>query len=237
MPRAQRALRSLAASDTVHVAFISGRTVVDLAERTRVGGASYRGDHGAERAEAMRGFRPASIHVEREEAAPAAVRLIAALVDAVSSAVPERWLVVEDKVGTVTFHFRAAPDVVAARQRVLRVVDELDHERTLHRSGSSSRAVELRPPGASTKGDALLRLISERRPSAVLMLGDDRNDALAFDELRAARTRGVKGLAIAVAGHPDVTVDVAPRADVLLAGPDEVGRFLSRLVKQLSSMS
>ena len=226
VPRSQRALRRFAALAHVHVALISGRTVDDLARRARIGGASYRGDHGAERAEAPRGFRPAALRARRETARSSDVELVAALVAAVPAAVPEPWLVVEDKVGTVTFHVRGAPDVVAARARVLGVVDALDPAGMLLRSGSH-RALELRPPDASTKGDALRRLIDDYQPDAVLMLGDDRNDALAFEVVRSLRSTGaIEGLAIAVASHADVTDDVAPQADVLLAGPLEVSRCL-----------
>jgi len=229
VPRAQRALRQLAGDPRVHVAFISGRAVADLASRVRVGGASYRGDHGAELAQAARGFRVHSLYSQREPTREADTRLVRTLVRAVAQAVPETWLVVEDKTDTVTFHFRGAPDVDAARARVLEAIDRLDPERVLRRSGGR-RAIELRPAGASTKGDAMRRLIDDVRPAAVLMFGDDHSDALAFDVLRLARSAGeFDGLAIAVAGHVDVTAAVAPRADALVGGPADMAQLLSSL--------
>ncbi|MFV2063280.1 MAG: trehalose-phosphatase [Chloroflexota bacterium] len=235
IPRAQRALRRLAATPGVHVALVSGRTVEDLAERTRVGGISYRGDHGVQRAEAPRGFRLAALRVDHEPAGATVSRLVAALVQAVPRAIPESWLVVEDKTVTATFHFRGAPDVAAARARVLAAVDAVDPDGLLLRSGSS-RALELRPPGASTKGDALGRLIVERRPAAVIMLGDDHNDALAFDVLRAERRAArIEGLAIAVKCHGESSTDVVARADVALPGPAHAARLLWALASSAAS--
>ena len=229
LPGAQRALRRLAAVSNVHVALISGRTVPDLARRAGIGGASYRGDHGAERAEAPRGFRPAALLGQREPASAAETAMAARLKAEVPRAVNESWLVLEDKGPALTFHFRAAPDVGMARARVAAAVDAGDPDAVLRRSGSR-RSLELRPPGASTKGDALRDLMEEWKPTAVLMLGDDRNDALAFDALREARTAGrIEGLAIAVAGHADVTQGVAAHADLVLSSPRETARLLTML--------
>lgn len=96
LPVAQRALRSLASSAHAHVALVSGRTVADLAARARVGGASYRGDHGAERAEAPRGFRPAALAVAREAATPRETSVATRLKAEVPRLVDEPWLVLED---------------------------------------------------------------------------------------------------------------------------------------------
>lgn len=226
IPTAQRALRRLASLSDVHVAFISGRSVPDLAARARVGGASYHGDHGAEWATARRGARVAALRVEREATDP----LILAMADRLKAEVPrlvaEAWLVLEDKGPALTFHFRAAPDHEAARVRVAAAVDAVDRERLLCRVGGQ-RAHELRPAGAATKADTLTRLIDAHRPDTTLMLGDDSHDAGAFDALREARAHGrTRGLAIAVAGHADVTAAVAPHADLVLREPAETARLL-----------
>ncbi len=234
IPAAQRALRRLAARPDVHVAFISGRTAVDLASRARVGGVSYHGDHGAERADARRGFRVATLAVIREPADPAAAAMAERLKVEVPQVVDEPWLVLEDKGPALTFHFRAAPDIDAARTRVSAVADAVDPTGVLFRAGGR-RAYEMRPAGATTKADALACLIDEHAPDGVLMLGDDRHDAGAFDALRAARSAGrIRGLAVAVAGHADVTHDVAAHADLVLAGPREAARFLALVASHRS---
>ena len=237
IPGAQRALRRLGAMPEVHVALISGRTVVDLASRARVGGISYRGDHGAERAEAARGFRPTALHVEREAASVAATAMASRLKIDVPRSVDEPWLVLEDKGPALTFHFRAASDIAAARARVVAAVDAVDPAGLMMRSGGR-RAYELRPPGASTKADALRRLIDAHEPDVVFMFGDDGNDTLAFDVLRGARAEGhFSGLAIAVAGHPDVTADVRDHADLVLRSPAATARFLGLLYREVASRS
>lgn len=232
-PSARRALRALAARPDVHVAFISGRTVADLAARARVGGASYHGDHGAEQATARRGFRVSALRVTREPSDAASLAMAERLKVEVPRRIGAPWLVLEDKGPALTFHFRGAPDIDAARARVIAVVDAIDPDRLLVRAGGR-RAHELRPAGATTKAAALDRLIDQQRPTVTLMLGDDHHDAGAFDALRHARTAGrTGGLAIAVAGHAEVTRAVAPRADLVLAGPDEVARLLRLLARQL----
>jgi trehalose-phosphatase len=235
LPGAQRALRRLAVSPEVHIALISGRSAIDLAQRARVGGISYRGDHGAERAEAARGFRPSALRVEREAVAEDVGAVAARLKSDVPRLVDEPWLVLEDKDSALTFHFRAAPDIDAARARIFAAIDAVDPTGLMTRSGSR-RACELRPPGASTKGDALRALIDDYQPDVVLMLGDDGHDALAFDALRDARHEGrIAGLAVAVAGHADVTRDVGPRADLVLGAPDVTARFLGLLCREFES--
>ncbi len=229
LPVAQRALRQLARAQGVAVVFLSGRTVIDLAERTRVGGATYLGDHGAERAQAVRGFRAASLHVSREAALPLELDMAARLMAALPARVGSDWLVVEQKGASVAFHFRGAPDVPAARILVRDVVESIDADGVLVRH-QGTRVLELRPQKASSKGAAMAALIEERQPRSVINLGDDRNDALAFDIVREARERGrLDGRAIAVAGHPDVTPDVASRADITLASPVHAARFLAGL--------
>ncbi len=234
IPAAQRALRRLAARPDVHVALISGRTAVDLAARARIGGVSYHGDHGAERADARRGFRVATLTVVREPAVPATAAMAERLKVEVPRVVDEPWLVLEDKGPALTFHFRAAPDIDAARTRVADAVDAVDPDRVLFRAGGL-RAYELRPAGATTKADTLAHLIEEHVPDGVLMLGDDRHDATAFDALRTVRSTGrIRGLAVAVAGHADVTHDVAAHADLVLEGPHETARFLGLLARHHS---
>src|SRR5262245_14413270 len=59
----QRALRRLSAASGVRVVLFSGRTASDLAGRSRIGGVTYLGDHGVERADVPRGFRPGSMRI------------------------------------------------------------------------------------------------------------------------------------------------------------------------------
>ncbi len=157
-----------------------------------------------------RGFRVAALQVTREPTDAAAAAMAERLKAEVPRLVDEPWLVLEDKGPALTFHFRAAPDIDAARSRVIAAVDAVDPEGLLCRAGGR-RAHELRPVGATTKGITLRRLIEEHRPATMLMLGDDRHDALPSTRcVRLGLPGAHRGLAIAVAGHADVTVRWRP---------------------------
>ena len=233
LPLARRALRELAVRPRTHVALISGRTAADLAGRVRIGGATYLGNHGVERGHLPRRARAESLLIEVAPLPPHYTALAEALSTAVQTAMPEPWMVIERKLPAVTFHFRGAPDVPAAATAVTAIVDAVDRDRAMVRF-PGRRALELRPPGAPAKGESMRFLLDEHRPAVAFMLGDDRYDARAFDVLRAARDAGeIDGLAIAVAAHPDVLPDVAPHADLILAGPADAAGFLSGLARHL----
>lgn len=234
LPAAQRALRRLAGVAEVHVAILSGRTASDVAARTRIGGASYLGNHGVERGRLARRQRPGSMAIEvfavPDRYAQAAERVATRLPELV----PDPWLVVERKPPAVSLHFRSAPDVDAAATRVAEAVDQLDPERELVRF-PGRRVLELRPPGVPAKGEALESLLGEHQPSAAFMLGDDVSDAEAFAALTSARAAGrLDGLAIAVQARTETPPAVAAAADLVLASPAEAARFLSGLARSLS---
>jgi trehalose 6-phosphate phosphatase len=232
LPGARAALRRLAALDGVVVALVSGRAARDLAARVRVGGAWYLGDHGLERGSLARRQRAEHIRVEHAasfaEAAPVAERLAVE----VPRLVPEAWLVVEAKIPAVAFHFRGAPDIAAAAILVRDAVERLDPDVALDRH-PGRRVLELRPRGAPGKGEAMAWLLETVRPSAALMLGDDRHDARAFAVLRAARAARaadrLEALTVAVRAHPDSLPDVSPHADLIVDGPAQAARLLGRL--------
>lgn len=233
LPLARRALRDLAVTPGTHVALISGRTAADLAGRVRIGGATYLGNHGVERGHLPRRARAESLRIEMAPLPPHFTALAEALAVAVETTIPEPWMVIERKLPAVTFHFRGAPDVLAAAAAVTAIVDATDPDGQMIRF-PGRRAIELRPPGAPAKGESMRFLLDEHRPRVAFMLGDDRYDARAFEVLRAARAAGeIDGLAIAIAAHPDVLPDVAPHADLVLAGPADSAAFLSGLARHL----
>ncbi len=233
IPEARRALRQLAGTPGVHVALLSGRTALDLASRARVGGAIYLGNHGVERGTLARGGRAETMRIERDPALESYVEDAQVLADRVASDVPEAWMVVERKGPSVAFHFRAAPDLVAARDRVLEAVERADTSGRLVRF-PGRRVVELRPPGAAAKRDALRLLIEELRPATTLVLGDDAADADAFMVLRELRDAAVTdGFAVAVHAHAEMPEPVAAAADVALASPIETARFLAGLARAI----
>jgi trehalose 6-phosphate phosphatase len=236
LPLGRRALRALAGLPKVHVVVLSGRTARDAAARVRVGGVAYLGNHGMERAFLRRGGRPERLHTKTDDAAHEAVHAAERLSDEVPKLVPESWLIVERKPPAVAFHFRTAPDLVAASAQLRAAVDQLDPDGILQRF-PGRRVLELRPFGAVAKGEALAALVERYQPYAVFMLGDDVSDAMAFRSLRELRARGVTdGVAVAVKARPDyMPPEVLAEADVVLSSPHEATRFLSALARRLEA--
>ena len=232
VPAAQRALRSLAAAEDTHVAFISGRAVADMAGRIGVGGATYHGDHGAQRAWAARGFRPDRLRIEHEPVDPQVQAMADRLKAEVPSMVDADWLALEDKGSSLTFHFRRASDIDAARAQVRAAVDAVDREGLLDQPGGV-RMWEVRPPGATTKRQALEGLLEEHHPDLVVMLGDDRNDTAAFGAVRDARAaNSVEGLAVGVLSRASDPRELVCAADAIFAGTYVSARFLTLLARE-----
>jgi trehalose-phosphatase len=233
LPLGRHALRRLAGLPGVMVVVLSGRTATDVASRVRVGNVTYLGNHGMERGFLARGGRPEALRPVVAAVSPAAAAAAERLAGQVAERMSEPWLVVERKPPSVAFHYRQAPDVAAAGARVRAVVDELDPDGVLERF-PGRRILELRPPGAIAKGEAIKMLLDERQPAAVFMLGDDVSDALAFAVLREERTAGRSdGLALAIAARAEVPAQVAATADLVLGSPREAARFLAGLARRL----
>jgi trehalose 6-phosphate phosphatase len=233
VPGARRALRRLAGAPGVRVAVLSGRTAADVASRVRVGGATYLGNHGLEKGVLPRRAIAERLVVTHDQSLAGHAAAAERIAGAMPQAVPEEWLVVEHKVPAVAFHFRSAPDVQAAGNRVAAAIDRLDPHGGFVRI-RGRRVIELRPPGAPGKGDALRGLIGEARAAAVIALGDDRSDAEAFDVLREARASGsIDGLALAVRARWDAVPDAAGSADAVLASPFEAAVFLRELARRV----
>ncbi len=258
LPLAQRALRRLAriASATpgqLDVAILSGRTAADVARRVRVGGLLYLGNHGNEGGRLPRG-RPAeqlAVELLPELAlfAPRARRLgeaVAAELGRIAgdrvpggAPAPPAWLHVEDKGPAVAFHYRSAADHAAAftalDSAIARVAEVglTDGFRRL----DGRLVVEFQPKGTIDKGEAVARLVERLGPAGVLVIGDDRSDALAFAVVREGRRSGrlADGLAVAVEGGREVPAEVRSAADLVLPRPGDAARLLARLATLLEA--
>jgi trehalose 6-phosphate phosphatase len=232
---ARRALRRMAAISGVHVTLLSGRLSRDVAARTRVGGATYIGNHGMELGRLRGGGRPESLEVEVVPVDEAFVSGAVELAAQVATAIPEPWLVVEAKPASVAFHFRGAPDVDAAAVRVRAAVESADPDRRFVRY-AGRRVLELRPDGAPGKGEAMTELLAKVQPAAAIAMGDDVTDSHAFAVLRRARqTTDLGGLAIAVQARAEVPAEVLEQADIVLGSPIDASRFLAGLARSLAS--
>lgn len=229
VPLAQRALRRLAVRPATTVVLLSGRGAADLAGRVRVGGARYLGNHGMEWGRLPRRTAARHLTTSRRPGFETYDAAAEALATGVPRLVPEPWLVVERKPPAMALHFRAAPDLAAAARRVREAVDRLDPDRQFERL-AGMRMLELRPPGATTKAQALATLLDEVRPGFAVMLGDDVSDAAALRVLVATRAGSTtRSLAIGVHARSDAVPEIMAAADAVLPGPLEAARLLWRL--------
>lgn len=257
LPPARRALRRLARiasrhPDRLTVAILSGRTAADVARRVRVGGLLYLGNHGNEGGRLPRG-RPAerlavTLLPELAPFAERARRLgevvateLAWLAGEAADGppAPPAWLHVEDKGPAVAFHYRTAADhraALAALDAAIARAAETGVTRGFRRL-DGRLVVEFQPEGTIDKGEAVGRLIETLRPSAAVVLGDDRSDALAFAVIREARRSGRLGgaLAVAVEGGREVPPEVRAAADLVVPRPLDAARFLAELGRRLEA--
>lgn len=201
------ALKALAAMPHTHVAVISGRSLSDLARRTREVDEAHRvGSHGSE-------FEAGFITPLSPDALALRQRLIEEL-RALTALDP--GLSLEEKPASVAFHYRNASDA-AARHAVDAVVRGPAAWPGVHvRQGKCVVELSVVP---TDKGAALRRVRQRVGATAVLFLGDDTTDEDAF----------------ATIGGPDVSVKVGPgdsRARHRVADTVDVARVLALLAER-----
>ena len=242
VPAARAALRRLARlaeerPERVRVVVLSGRAARDVAGRVRVGGVAYHGNHGIEAGTLARRGRAEQLEVASDAVLEPFVPGATALGRAVARELGSPpWLFVEDKGPSVAFHFRQAPDPERARATLLEAIAAVETEVGDHGLAAidGRRVIEFRPAEAGGKGTAVERLIERERPGAVLVMGDDRTDAEAFEAVRAAREAGrLEGLAIAVLSHLETPPEVHETADAALPDPAAAARVLTLVARLL----
>jgi trehalose 6-phosphate phosphatase len=182
------------------VACLSGRPAEDAARVVGVDAVRYVGEHGLE-------LEPdAETWAERLAA-------FAATVD---------WPTEAGKRLTLSFHYREAPDVRAAEERLRAVADRAAEEGMRPRWGRC--VLEVRPPIDADKGTAVVRLLDETGLRRALYAGDDTTDLDAFRGLDALE------LAIRVAVVSDEAPDeLARAADLVVHSPEALAEVLLEL--------
>ena len=84
---------------------------------------------------------------------------------------------IEDKRYSLSLHYRRASDGDAAYRAIRACVDQLEPAATII---EGKAVVNLLPPGAPNKGDALRALIDETKRPTALYVGDDETDEAVF---------------------------------------------------------
>lgn len=216
-PGAVSALRAVAARGA-QVAVVTGRdarTVVGLGGLDAIPDVIVEGLYGIER------WQDGELTTLPE---PEIMRRLRAELPAlVAVGDPKLWI--EDKRLSLVVHGRMAADAEAALDPVRAPVTALAEQLGLDVHPGRG-VLELRLPGHD-KGTALHRLVRERRPKAVLFVGDDVGDLPAFRVIAELREHGTP--AWSVASVSPEAPEVAEAADVRVDGPTGVVALLQSL--------
>ena len=217
-PETRRAIAALAARSGVQVALVSGRAAADARRMVAVANVWVIGNHGCE-VVSPEGESTVDPQVAPYRAAMAqAARAIAGRVR------PVPGVILEDKVWTLSVHYRLADPSVVPRLRstVGEIVVGLGLRMT-----DGKAVLEIRPPVAVHKGTAVLalarRLDGLEGDASLVFAGDDRTDEDAF---RALRSRNQRAVTIRVADE-----EVATAAEFTVAGPQGMREFLEWLAE------
>ncbi|MEW5879002.1 MAG: trehalose-phosphatase [Pseudomonadota bacterium] len=154
------------------VAVVSGRSLADLRERIPVEVRHCIGNHGNEGL--PEAPDPATLH--------AVCRRWIAQLDAALADAPSSGIVVEDKRLTLSVHYRLARDREQASRELAQIVQRLD---PAPRVIGGKLVLNLLPPGARTKFEALDALARREGAQRVLFVGDDETDELVFAQAPA----------------------------------------------------
>ncbi|MDI6830652.1 MAG: trehalose-phosphatase [Actinomycetota bacterium] len=214
-PRAAELLPDLARRYPLCV--ISGRRATDVASLVGMPHINYVGVHGMEWMEEEARLDPLVLpHLPTLERARR--ELEAAIID-------HPGVELEDKLASVTVHFRQAP---SEEDEVLRLAEGLADTLGL-KARRGRMSVELRPPVDIDKGTVVIRLASGWKLSRALYAGDDLTDVGGFRGLRyLMKEGGFEGIAVAVLS-PETPVELEAVADLTVEGPDGLLDLLARL--------
>ena len=193
------------------VAIVTGRSVADARPMLGFTPRYLIGNHGAE---GVPGF---------ESAAASFVRICHGWLEALSLA-NEPWraitgVALEDKSCSLAFHFRHAADRGNVHRLLENRARKLDPVPSLL---DGKYVLNLVPPGAPDKGDALGALLTRSRCERALYVGDDVSDEAVF-RLRSPRVLGVR-----------VERSAASAAELYLRDQREIPRLLARLIEATS---
>jgi len=234
LPGCQRALERL--RDRLDlVAVISGRPGSEAKRLLGVDGVVYLGNHGLDPWIGLeRPAGPPACLPDRQagQAGTASRGLRQAVEELKEALAGQRGLRFEDKGATISIHYRSAPDPEAVRPLVLAAAGQAAARHDLA-VGEGKKVVELGPSHWAGKGAALEELAHGCGLRGLVYLGDDHPDLHAFETLAELRQReGLLTLSVGVAG-PEAPSELADRADVVLAGPQQVEVLLQDLVETL----
>ena len=212
----RRAVASLASRPGVHVGLVSGRAAADARRLVAVTNLWVIGNHGLET------IGPAG-EIDVDPAAEAHRMAVSKASRRIASSLTHvPGVQLEDKVWTLSIHYRRADPALVPRLRSMLEATATQHGLRL----TEGKAVfEMRPPVSLDKGTAVLALTGRlgglAAGSTVVFIGDDTTDEDAF---RVLREQAPSAVTVCVADGEAETA-----AEFRVPGPDAVREFLEWL--------
>jgi trehalose 6-phosphate phosphatase len=148
---------------------------------------------------------------------------LAAAIAAFRQTIGERWPV-EDKLLSLSLHFRETPDQDAAVQTLGAIADEAGRAGLDARWGR--KVLEIRPRAEADKGTAVRALLERSGARLGLYAGDDTTDLDAFRGLREADLEHAVAIGVA---SPESAAELLETADLVVEGTDGMLDVLRRL--------
>ena len=205
------------------VACVSGRSAAEARRIVGVGGIFYAGSHGAELLEP--GSKTPRV-MPAFKSWEGRVRGFAAERD--TREARRLRIRIEDKGPIFAFHWRGVPDEETARTHVEGIAQEAETAGFATHWGR--KVLEVRPPVAIDKGQAVKELVTRTGPGAAMFGGDDATDLDAFDALDALVDEGRLDAAVRVGVRSDEGPEgIVERADLVVDGVSGFVGVLSAL--------
>lgn len=222
LPEARDALERLQSCLDL-VAVVSGRAIGVVRQMIPLTQGLYAGNHGLERW-GLDGYELAA------EAEPWVAR-IEAVTSELANRLAAKGVLVENKGGSATLHYRTAPNPPEARKAILEALaDGGPASQLMVEEGRM--VVNLLPPVGIDKGSAIDWLVELKQLRSVVYVGDDVTDTHAFRRLRSLRHEGLQTLNIGVIGSGSPP-EVAALADATVACPQELASILHAVADEL----
>lgn len=213
-----------------HVAVLTGREIEDGASMINLDGLTYIGTHGLEWSHGLP--RPQTIRIlpEVEQYIQPAREL---LMYAEKRLHGEDGILMEYKRIGGAIHYRLAPNPVAARQKILEILEAPAADR--FRLTDDKYTIEVRMPLEMDKGRALRQLVTHWNLQGILFAGDSRTDLDALLELAQLRREGKTTLGVVVQ-QMDTAPELLKQADVVVKKVEGMVIFLQECVQILQQL-
>ena len=208
-----------------HVAIITGRAVEEGAAMVNVDGIIYIGTHGLEWCDGL----PSSHVVQIVPEALTFVEPGKYLLDLAEKELAGMpGIIVERKRVGGSIHYRLCADPEQARQRILALLAEPASAVNM-RLSEGKRIVEIKPPLAVNKGQALRQFVQRWGLEGVIFAGDDRTDLDAMLEISRLQKEGIAALSIVVQ-HADTLPILLEHGDIIVQGVEGMVKLLHEMV-------